>query len=209
MTLMFALAARTSLRALPLEQAKELLNILTDVANAPIDRRSDVTPMKRRPSALRVHLEEWRAVCRISGNGDTTIVEAIIKGGVMGPNNTPIRPIAETDQTVTLKRSDYLALLDRIEDAEDEAAILAADARGSKGDALSVVVVDRLINGENPIRVWREHRGMTVASLAHAIGVSSTYLNELESGRKLATTRLLEALAKSLGVELEDLSPTE
>ena len=43
-----------------------------------------------------------------------------------------IVPLAETADTVTLSRIDYLALLEALEDAEDIAALLAAAAEESR-----------------------------------------------------------------------------
>jgi len=42
-------------------------------------------------------------------------------------------------------------------------------------------VVDRLIAGEAPLRVLREHRGLTQGRLAEACGVSKAHVAQLES----------------------------
>jgi ribosome-binding ATPase YchF (GTP1/OBG family) len=74
---------------------------------------------------------------------------------------------AAVNDTVTLSRADYEALLDRLEDFEDMATLdrlearLAADPEGALTDYLPIELVKRLSAGEHPIRVWRAHRGMT------------------------------------------------
>jgi len=79
---------------------------------------------------------------------------------------------AAMNDTVTLSRADYEALLDRLEDFEDMATLdrlearLAADPEGALADYLPIELVKRLSAGEHPIRVWRAHRGMTREALA-------------------------------------------
>jgi len=114
--------------------------------------------------------------------------------------------------TVTLSRADYEALLARIEDAEDAAAVAVYRAReealgvdAARADHLPVASVDRLLAGENPIRVWRQHRGMNQSQLAAAASVSPAYLNEIETGKKPGSLQTMHAIAKALGVSMEDI----
>jgi ribosome-binding ATPase YchF (GTP1/OBG family) len=72
------------------------------------------------------------------------------------------------NDTVTLSRAEYESLLDRIEDAEDKAAIDRLEGRIARmgfteatKDYLPIQLVERLTAGEHPIRVWRAYRGMT------------------------------------------------
>jgi hypothetical protein len=95
---------------------------------------------------------------------------------------------ASKSATVTLSRGRYDALLRRVEDAEDRAAVAAQEAReealgkaAARADHLPVELVRRLIAGESPVRIWREHRGMTGKALAEAAGVTASYLSEIEN----------------------------
>jgi DNA-binding Xre family transcriptional regulator len=117
------------------------------------------------------------------------------------------RPIAETADTVTLRRADYDALLDALEDAADVAAIRETDARIAAGEAdlIPFAIVERLHAGEVPVRVWREHRGMTARALAAAAGIPASYLCEIEAGRKPGSLQAMAALARALEVDMEDL----
>jgi len=115
--------------------------------------------------------------------------------------------------TVTLSRAEYEALLTRLEDAEDAAAVAAHLAReealGSemaRANSLPVELVERLIARENPIRIWRLHRKLTQAALARNAGVSVTYLNEIEAGKKPGSAEAINKLAQALGVAIENLS---
>jgi DNA-binding XRE family transcriptional regulator len=66
-----------------------------------------------------------------------------------------------------------------------------------------------LLDGENPLRVWREYRGLTQQQVAEAAGISKPYLSQLESGQRKGTTEVLQAIAKVLNVDLDDLVMSE
>ena len=76
----------------------------------------------------------------------------------------------------------------------------------AKGEELvPAEVVYALLDGGNPIRVWREHRGLSQAELATRAGISASYLSQLESGKRAGTTEVLAALGTVLGLTLDDL----
>jgi len=56
-----------------------------------------------------------------------------------------------------------------------------------------------------PAKVWREFRHMTQPQLADAAGISVSYLSQLETGKRKASTRVLVAIAKNLQVDVDDL----
>lgn len=58
-----------------------------------------------------------------------------------------------------------------------------------------------LLDGLHPIKVFREHRAMTQAQLAAAIGTSPVYISQIERGERRAGRKLLLKLAKALNVE--------
>ncbi|MBI5122051.1 MAG: helix-turn-helix transcriptional regulator [Rhodospirillales bacterium] len=118
-----------------------------------------------------------------------------------------IHPIAQTDETVTLSRADYEALLEALEDAQDIATILAVDDAVKRGEDeyLPGELVMRLIEGEHPVRVWREHRGLTAKALAEKAGVSAAYLSEIESCKKPGSLDAMAKIARALSVQVDDL----
>ena len=127
-----------------------------------------------------------------------------------------IKPVAETADTVTLARGDFEALMAALEDAKDAATFRAFDARAAaKGkdavlaDFLPVEAVERLLSGESPVRIWREHRGMTLRGLAETAGISAGYLSEIENGRKPGSAAALARIARALGMAIEDLLPED
>jgi DNA-binding XRE family transcriptional regulator len=120
--------------------------------------------------------------------------------------------MSNTD-TVTLSRSEYEALLDRLEDAEDNTRLNQIDsnerAQGketARTDYLPIELVERLCAGEHPLRVWRKHRGLTREALAAAAGVAPSYVTEIETGKKPGSFDALAKLAATLKISLDDIA---
>ena len=92
-------------------------------------------------------------------------------------------------------------------DAEMLEDIRAYDsAKAAKEETFPAEVAQRLVDGESPIRVFREHRGLTQAQLAKTAKIARAYLAELESGRKHGSVAVLKAVAAALNVELDDIA---
>ena len=64
---------------------------------------------------------------------------------------------------------------------------------------------DRLLAGEHPIRVYRDHRRLTQKKLAEAAGINPVYLSQIETGRRTGSARTLASIAGALDVEVDDL----
>ena len=58
-------------------------------------------------------------------------------------------------------------------------------------------------NGESPVRVWREIRGMKATDLAAAADVSRSYLFAIERGAKRGSVDALKRLAADLALALK------
>jgi ribosome-binding protein aMBF1 (putative translation factor) len=111
------------------------------------------------------------------------------------------RPIAETGDTITYNRVDVDRLFEQLEDLEARAAYTATRVE----ERLPPEVVKRLCAGDNPVRVFREHRGLSPGRLAEKSGVAGSYLAAIESGGRRASAKALSALAAVLEVAVEDL----
>ncbi len=127
-----------------------------------------------------------------------------------------IRPIAQTEDTVTLSRADYERLLEFLEDAEDIAALEAAAAReealgeeAAHADYLPTGLVSRLLAGEHPVRIWREHRSLSQEQLAGNARIARSYLAEIEGGKKPGSLDAYRKLANALGLTVDDLMPED
>ena len=104
--------------------------------------------------------------------------------------------------------AEYRALRELADDADDAARLARFARRYAKGEveAVPIAVVDRLLAGENRLRVWREHRGLTAAKLASAVGITPAHVSKLESGKGDPSVSLLRKLANALAVQLDDLA---
>ena len=123
-----------------------------------------------------------------------------------------IKILAETPDTVTVSRVDWLKLIEELEDAEDRAAVRERRTReelvgkeAARRDYLTGAEARRLIDGESPVKVWRGKRGLSQRELARAAKVSSSYLAEIETGRKPGSATALWQLASALQLPVEDL----
>lgn len=113
--------------------------------------------------------------------------------------------------TVTIPRAEYDRLLKAAEELEDlldariAREIMDRIARGEE-ETIPAAYVDRLLDGEHPLRVWRDYRGLTQAALAEASGVNRVYIAEIEGRKKPGSVKALRALASALRVDLDDLA---
>ena len=110
-----------------------------------------------------------------------------------------------TTQT-SVTRAEFEALCGRVEDLEDAALLERAEAERDQRTHLPVDVVERLVAGEHPVRIWRQHRGLSVRGLAEAAGIDPAYLSQIETGKKPGSLKALKALASALAVSLDDLA---
>ena len=109
------------------------------------------------------------------------------------------------DDKVTLNRRDFDRLLDAIENIADAQIGRDAQANRDRGKYLPIDQAERIFAGEHPLRVWREHRGMSLTALAAKAKVQKSYVSEIETGKKHGTAVTLKALATALGLTVDDL----
>ncbi len=116
-------------------------------------------------------------------------------------------------QTITLAGEAYVVVplseYEELRNAVDEDARDAAAMRRVLGDpdeeSVPIEVVDRLLAGESPVRVWREYRGLRGVELAAAAGVAASYLSAIENRKKPGSINALKRLATALRVDVDDL----
>jgi DNA-binding XRE family transcriptional regulator len=115
-------------------------------------------------------------------------------------------------EVAIVPRAEYERLKAFEQEVEEDAgtARLVARAKREVADGALVLpmdVVERLANGENPIRVLRQFRKETQAELAAAVGVSQNYLSDLETGNRKGPIELHQKIARFLGIPLDLLAP--
>ena len=113
------------------------------------------------------------------------------------------------NETVTIAKAEYERLCALDDDFGDLQAALAVETRIAAGadELVPARVADRLIDGEPPLRVWREYRGLSQSGLARTTGVNRVQIVEIESGRNTGSVRTLRRLADALGISVDDLVP--
>lgn len=112
------------------------------------------------------------------------------------------------ERLVVLPEADYEALVEAAEDAEDSAAARRIQARLKSGEEelLPATMVERLLAGESPTRVWREHRGLSATALSEKAGIAQPYLSQIETGKRDGTVDTYRKIAAVLGVTIDDLT---
>ena len=110
-------------------------------------------------------------------------------------------------QKVTIDGKNYVILSE--EDYEDLVdgmhanAIMARIAAGE--ETWPFELVKELSETDSRIRTYRTYRGMSVAELAEAAGISVSELSEIETGNETASVEVLARIAKALRIDLDDL----
>ena len=111
------------------------------------------------------------------------------------------------NEMVTIPKDEYLrpkAIEEDMADLKSAADILAQIKAGTE-ELIPSTVVDRLLSGDAPLMVWREHRGLSQAELARQSGVNRIQIIDIEAGRKTGSVATLKKLATALQVDMDDL----
>jgi len=90
-------------------------------------------------------------------------------------------------------------------DARDVDEIKRRLARGEE-ELIPAEIADRIIDGENKIRVWREYRGMSGKELAEKTGLAAPYISQLETGNREGTIETFKKIAAVLHVDIDDIA---
>lgn len=108
---------------------------------------------------------------------------------------------------VVLPWADYQALFKAAEDAIDGALLDAFSKKLASGEDETVpaAVLDALLAGAHPVKVWREYRGLTQGALAAQAGISKAYLCQIETGKREGAIKTLRAITAALGITVDDL----
>lgn len=98
---------------------------------------------------------------------------------------------------------EYQALIGRMEDLEDDRDL--RDHRSHPQEGIPAEIVNRLMDGENPVKVWREYRCLTQAELAEKAQISIMHIGKMESGEREDSVKLLSRLATALNIDIDVL----
>ena len=93
----------------------------------------------------------------------------------------------------------------KVKSDADVATYDAIKARIERGEEeiFPAEVANRIIDGENKIRVLREYRGKSVKQLAEDVGIAASYLSQIETGARDGTIDTYRKIAAALSVSLD------
>lgn len=108
------------------------------------------------------------------------------------------------DELAVLPKAELDAMIEALENYMDNHAFDRAAARQAQGEeGFPDELIAKLIDGANPVRAFREHRGLSAADLAKRAKLSAAYLSQIESGAREGTSATLKKLAAALGVDVD------
>ena len=90
------------------------------------------------------------------------------------------------------------------EDAMD-AAIIQCVLDDPDQELVPLELAKRIADGEHPVRVWREYRGMKASELAAVANIAASYLSDIENGKKPGSIKAMKRIATVLNLTVDDL----
>ena len=114
---------------------------------------------------------------------------------------------ANGERMVVLPETEFVQLLDAVENAEDVAVFDDVKGKLAAGEEklIPAEYVYRMLDGENRVAVWRQFRGLNGKELAKAAGITPGYLSHIESGKRDGTIGTMKKIAEALKVTIDDL----
>ena len=106
-----------------------------------------------------------------------------------------------SEETVTMTRTEYNALISRNDELEDRLVALEAD----DGTRVPHEVALAIIRGKNPILAFRNHQDLTLRELSDKTGIAASYLSEIERGHKNGSASALARIASAFGTTIDAL----
>ena len=84
-------------------------------------------------------------------------------------------------------------------------ACLYDEAKAKPSEFIPLELTERMLNGESPIRVYRENRGFSQDQLAEQAKISKPFLSQIENGIRTPSLDTLKRLAEALRVSSSKL----
>jgi DNA-binding XRE family transcriptional regulator/PHD/YefM family antitoxin component YafN of YafNO toxin-antitoxin module len=111
------------------------------------------------------------------------------------------------DRMAVVPLAEYERLVEAAEDLEDVRTYDDTVRRLASGEdeLVPAEIVNRLLDGENALRVWREYRGLTLKQLAEQAGVSAPFVSQIESSQREGSIETMRKIAAALNISLDDL----
>lgn len=118
--------------------------------------------------------------------------------------NSAVQTIKNKDGKVEyfiVPKKDFEHLMELAEDAKDLQA--AKKFNPARQETFPEEVADRLFDGENKLRVYREYRKQSRKELAKKVGISESYISHMELGKRKGSAGKLKKIAEALNIEVD------
>lgn len=101
----------------------------------------------------------------------------------------------------------YNDMVEELEDMEDiqQALVIQRQIKNGEMPTYPAAMVEALIDGENPVKIYREHKGLTQQELAEKIGQTLSTIEKIENGEMEATISVMKEIAKVLDTDIDSL----
>ncbi|MEP6786573.1 MAG: helix-turn-helix transcriptional regulator [Sphingomonadales bacterium] len=104
--------------------------------------------------------------------------------------------------------ADYERLIDIVEDRADAATAILAEQRRLEGEEyFPSEFVDRILDGENRLKVWRNYRNLKLREVSAKAKISIAYISDLERNKRHGNPKTWRALASALDADVDDIMP--
>ncbi len=109
---------------------------------------------------------------------------------------------------MSASRNSVIQQIEDLEDERDDYAAMLARVESANEEVIPISVIKRLSNGESPVTVWREYRGLSEQELSDASGVGVPTLQIIEKlGSEGVPLSFYAAIARALDIDLDMLVP--
>lgn len=100
---------------------------------------------------------------------------------------------------ITITRAEYQDIID----ARDAAIAMRDISNGAPTFSSEEMLA--FVAAPSPLAFWRKRAGLTQNDLSARVNITQGFLAQVERGRRSASIAVYAALAKALGVRIEDL----
>ena len=121
-------------------------------------------------------------------------------------NPTPLQTVTLAgEEYAVVPRAEYEALRNAVDEDAMDASIIRRVLEDPDQQLVPFELVKRIADGEHPVRVWRNYRGMKAGELAAIANVAASYLSDIENGKKPGSVKAMKCIADALNVTVDDL----
>ncbi|HEY1720135.1 MAG TPA: helix-turn-helix transcriptional regulator [Magnetospirillaceae bacterium] len=130
---------------------------------------------------------------------------ASMAGRVVAMKTAPVSRLAIGTKRLVIVEDERRIVVLKVGLADtDNAFALLRDLATGREERVREETLDRLLAGENMVKVWREHRGITQTRLARLAGINAHYLSKIETGTRHPSDEVMADIQHALGIDAHD-----